>query len=81
MDVVESQFSRIDQVCHDKLRAAAERDSGGAWLRTDEGTATFGGALDQVALLAERLRTAGVRRGVRVLAPTEPPPAAGPAAR
>ena len=45
------------------------------WLRTDEGTLTFGGAAGQVARLAERLRDAGVGRGdlVVVTARTTPP--------
>ncbi|MGH3509657.1 MAG: AMP-binding protein [Nocardioidaceae bacterium] len=57
------------------LTAAAERDPGGLWLHTDEGTATFAGAVGQVARLAERLAGAGVRRGdpVLVTARSTPP--------
>jgi carnitine-CoA ligase len=56
------------------LDAAVERDSSATWLRTDEGTLTFGSAADQVARLAERLRDAGVARGdlVVVTARTTP---------
>jgi crotonobetaine/carnitine-CoA ligase len=45
------------------LSAAAARDAAGTWLRTDEGTLSFGGAAAHVARLAERLAAAGVRRG------------------
>ena len=57
------------------LAAAVDRDAGATWLRTDEGTLTFGGASGQVARLAERLRDAGVGRGdlVVVTARTTPP--------
>ena len=57
------------------LAAAVERDAGATWLRTDEGTLTFGGAADQVARLAGRLRDAGVGHGdlVLVTARTTPP--------
>jgi crotonobetaine/carnitine-CoA ligase len=57
------------------LVAAAERDAGGEWLRTDDGTLTFGAAAGQVARLAARLGAAGVRRGdlVVVTARTTPP--------
>jgi carnitine-CoA ligase len=56
------------------LIAAADRDPDGTWLRTDDGTQTFAGAAGQVALLAARLRDAGVRRGdlVVVTARTTP---------
>src|SRR5262245_4877851 len=55
--------------------AAAARDPGGVWLRTDDGTLTFGGAAGQVAALARRLREAGIGRGdlVVVTARTTPP--------
>ena len=57
------------------LAAAVERDAGATWLRTDEGTLTFGGAADQVVRLADRLRDAGVGHGdlVVVTARTTPP--------
>ena len=57
------------------LAAAVERDAGATWLRTDEGTLTFGSATDQVARLAGRLRDAGVGHGdlVLVTARTTPP--------
>jgi carnitine-CoA ligase len=42
---------------------AAQRDPRGVWLRTDEGTLTFAGAAGQVALVAARLREAGVGKG------------------
>jgi carnitine-CoA ligase len=45
------------------LGAAADRDPAGVWLRTDDGTLTFGDTAGQVVRLAERLRDAGVRRG------------------
>jgi crotonobetaine/carnitine-CoA ligase len=45
------------------LRAAAARDPDGTWLRTDDGTLSFGAAAARVALAAERLQDAGVRRG------------------
>ena len=41
--------------------AAVDRDPGGTWLRTDDGTLTFGGAAAHVAGLVERLRDSGVR--------------------
>ena len=49
------------------LSDAAHRDPGGTWLRTDEGSLTFGGAAAQVALTAQALRDAGVRHGDLVL--------------
>jgi len=57
------------------LAAAAERDANGTWLRSDEGTLTFGGAIAAVAQTAEKLQAAGVRRGDRVMltASTSPP--------
>ncbi len=45
------------------LAAAADRDPDGTWLRTDDGSLTFGGAAGQVAGLVERLRQSGVERG------------------
>jgi crotonobetaine/carnitine-CoA ligase len=56
------------------LADAAARDPDGIWLRSDEGTLSFGGALGQVAAAALRLRDAGVRHGdlVMVTARTTP---------
>jgi carnitine-CoA ligase len=57
------------------LNAAAERSPGAIWLRTDDGTLTFGGAAGQVGRLAERLREFGIGHGdlVVVTARTTPP--------
>jgi carnitine-CoA ligase len=57
------------------LSAAAARDPGGIWLRTDDTTLTFAEAQARVAALALALRTAGVRRSdlVMVTARTTPP--------
>ena len=57
------------------VAAAAQRDPGAVWIRTDEGTLTFAGAAGQVGRLAQRLREAGIRRGdlVVVTARTTPP--------
>jgi carnitine-CoA ligase len=57
------------------LAAAVDRDAGATWLRTDEGTLTFGGAAVQVVRLADRLRDVGVGHGdlVVVTARTTPP--------
>jgi crotonobetaine/carnitine-CoA ligase len=65
----------VTQTIPELLAAAAERDAGRVWLRTDEGTLTFGGAAGHVARIAERLREVGVRRGdlVVVTARTTPP--------
>jgi carnitine-CoA ligase len=49
------------------LSDAAHRDPGGTWLRTDDGSLTFGGAAAQVAATAQALRDAGVRHGDLVL--------------
>jgi len=49
------------------LTAAARRDPDGTWLRTDQGTMTFGAAAAQVAATAAALRDAGVGRGDHVL--------------
>jgi carnitine-CoA ligase len=49
---------------------AAERDPGGVWLRTDEGSATFGDAAGHVIVIAERLFDTGVRRGDLVVVTT-----------
>ena len=57
------------------LRAAAERDPSGTWLRTDEGQLTFAEAVTQVARTAQRLAGAGIGRGdlVVVTARSTPP--------
>jgi carnitine-CoA ligase len=57
------------------LAAAADRDSDGIWLRSDEGTLTFGDAVGAVSLTAEALRATGVRKGdlVMLTARTTPP--------
>ena len=57
------------------LAAAVERDAAATWLRTDEGTLTFGAAAGQVARLVERLRGSGIGRGdlVVLTARTTPP--------
>ena len=49
------------------LAAAAERDPDGTWLRSDDGSLTFGGTVAAVASSAERLQAAGVRAGDRVM--------------
>ncbi|GAA1001759.1 ATP-dependent acyl-CoA ligase [Acrocarpospora macrocephala] len=49
------------------LWAAADRDPGRVWLRTDAGTLTFEAAAGQVAGAAAALRAAGIRRGDLVL--------------
>jgi crotonobetaine/carnitine-CoA ligase len=56
------------------LADAAARDPDGIWVRADEGTLSFGGALCQVAASAGRLRDAGVGHGdlVMVTARTTP---------
>jgi crotonobetaine/carnitine-CoA ligase len=57
------------------LSSAVSRDAGGTWLRTDEGSLTFGGASAHVTRLVEHLTDSGVRRGdlVVVTARTTPP--------
>jgi carnitine-CoA ligase len=57
------------------LAAAAARDPGGTWLRTDDTTLTFAEAVALVAALALTLRTAGIRRSdlVVMTARTTPP--------
>jgi crotonobetaine/carnitine-CoA ligase len=45
------------------LHAAAQRDPGGTWLRTDEGSLTFAATAAVVHRSAARLQAAGVRRG------------------
>ena len=49
------------------LAAAADRDADGTWLRSDDGTLTFGGAVAAVCLTAEALRATGVRKGDLVM--------------
>ena len=49
------------------LAAAAERDPDGTWLRSDDGSLTFGGAVAAVAGTAEQLQAAGVRTADRVM--------------
>jgi crotonobetaine/carnitine-CoA ligase len=49
------------------LSEAARRDPDGTWLRTDDGSLTFGGAAAQVAGTAQALRDAGVGHGDLVL--------------
>ncbi|HYN74835.1 MAG TPA: AMP-binding protein [Candidatus Limnocylindria bacterium] len=56
------------------LVAAADRDPGGEWLRTDEGRLSFAGAVGKVAGLAARLSEAGVRRGDLVVVTTRTTP-------
>jgi crotonobetaine/carnitine-CoA ligase len=57
------------------LAAAADRDGAGIWVRSDQGTLTFGGAVAAVGLTADALRAAGVRKGdlVMLTASTTPP--------
>jgi len=57
------------------LAAAAGRDGDGVWIRSDDGTVTFGGAVAAAGLAAEALRVAGVRKGdlVMLTARTTPP--------
>jgi carnitine-CoA ligase len=49
------------------LAAAADRDSGGSWLRGDEGTLTFEGAVAAVGRTAGALQAAGAREGDLVM--------------
>ena len=49
------------------LRDAAGRDGDGMWIRSDEGSLSFGGALAQTAATARALREAGVRHGDLVM--------------
>ena len=57
------------------LSDAAGRDPDGVWLRTDDGSLTFGGAQTQVATTAAALHSLGVRHGdlVMTTARTTPP--------
>jgi non-ribosomal peptide synthetase component F len=56
------------------LADAAARDPDGIWVRSDEGTLSFAGALGQVTAAARGLRDAGVGHGdlVMVTARTTP---------
>ena len=56
------------------LTAAAQRDPDGLWLRTDEESLTFAGALAAAAAMARSLAAAGVRRGDLVVATTRNTP-------
>src|SRR5215469_2108432 len=49
------------------LADAARRNPDGTWLRTDDGSLTFGGAAAQVADTARALRDAGIGHGDLVL--------------
>ncbi|HXW45708.1 MAG TPA: AMP-binding protein [Streptosporangiaceae bacterium] len=49
------------------LLAAAQRNPDATWLRSDDGTLTFGGTVTAVGLTAQALASAGVRRGDLVL--------------
>jgi crotonobetaine/carnitine-CoA ligase len=57
------------------LVEAADRDPGGVWLRTDDGTLTFAATAARVARIVDRLTDAGLCRGdlVVVTARTTPP--------
>src|SRR5690349_15264536 len=49
------------------LTDAARRDPDGVWVRTDDGSMSFGAAAAQVAATAAALRATGVERGDHVL--------------
>ena len=49
------------------LSEAARRDRDGIWVRSDEGTVSFGGAVAQTMATAQALREAGVRHGDLVM--------------
>ena len=49
------------------LQNAAERDADGTWLRSDQGSLSFSGAVAAVSLTAESLRGGGVRKGDLVM--------------
>ena len=57
------------------LSEAARRDRDCIWIRSDEGSVSFGGALAQTVATAQALREAGVRHGdlVMVTLRTTPP--------
>jgi carnitine-CoA ligase len=65
----------VPETISELLSEAADRDADGVWLRTDDGSLTFGAAVARVAVTARRLRAAGVRHGdlVVVTARTTPP--------
>ncbi len=70
-----AEASAVCGTIPDLLKQAASRDPGGTWIRSDEGTVSFGGALAQVALTAAALRGAGVRKGDFVLVTARTTPA------
>ena len=49
------------------LQDAAERDADGTWLRSDQGSLSFGGAVAAVSLTAVSLRAVSVRKGDLVM--------------
>jgi acyl-CoA synthetase (AMP-forming)/AMP-acid ligase II len=49
------------------LSEAARRDRDGIWIRSDEGSVSFGGALAQTMATAQALREVGVRHGDLVM--------------
>ncbi len=49
------------------LWSAAERDGEGTWLRSDQGSLSFGAAVAAVSLTAEALRAAGARKADLVM--------------
>jgi crotonobetaine/carnitine-CoA ligase len=57
------------------LARAADRDAERVWLRTDDGSQTFAGAVGLAGALAHRLRDAGVRHGDLVVVTTRTTPA------
>jgi len=57
------------------LARAADRDAQRVWLRTDDGSQTFAGAVGLAGALAHRLRDAGVRHGDLVVVTTRTTPA------
>ena len=56
------------------LAGSVERDPDATWLRTDEGTLSFGGAAGQVARLMERFAEYGVKHGDLVVVTTRTTP-------
>jgi crotonobetaine/carnitine-CoA ligase len=57
------------------LSRAADRDAERVWLRTDDGSQTFAGAVGLAGTLAHRLLDTGVRRGDLVVVTTRTTPA------
>src|SRR5258706_8636176 len=49
------------------LQDAAERDADGTWLRSDQGSLSFSGAVAAVSLTAGSLRAANIRKGDLVM--------------